>query len=145
MDKRRKLTYYVHPEDYKGDRLLCEKLGSLEKSEKSRLLRAATIAGFAMFMQDERIPYLLTELLDENTTMAEIMQVISSVKPDTLGGNQRQEATHALLEAILSQISGMKTGMPSNGVEEPAEPIADPEAEETLRNAQNMFRLPSGK
>lgn len=145
MDKRRKLTYYVHPEDYKGDRLLCEKLGSLEKSEKSRLLRAATIAGYALFMQDERIPYLLTELLDENTTMAEIMQVISSVKPDALSGNQHQEATHALLEAILSQISGMKTGMPSNGVEEPAEPIADPEAEETLRNAQNMFRLPSGK
>ena len=145
MDKRRKLTYYVHPEDYKGDRLLCEKLGSLEKSEKSRLLRAATIAGYALFMQDERIPYLLTELLDENTTMTEIMQVISSVKPDAWDGNQRQEATHALLEAILSQISGMKIGIPGNGVEEPAEPIADPEAEETLRNAQNMFRLPSGK
>ncbi len=145
MDKRRKLTYYVHPEDYKGDRLLCEKLGSLEKSEKSRLLRAATIAGYALFMQDERIPYLLTELLDENTTMAEIMQVISSVKPDTMGRNQSQEATHALLEAILSQISGMKSGTLGQTVEQATEPTVDPEAEETLRNAHNMFRLPSTK
>lgn len=82
MDTRRKLTYYIHPEDFKGDKLLCDKLSSLEKSEKSCLLRAATIAGFALFRQDERIPHLLTALLDENTTMAEIMQVISSVKPD---------------------------------------------------------------
>lgn len=145
MDKRRKLTYYVHPEDYKGDRLLCEKLGSLEKSEKSRLLRAATIAGYALFMQDERIPYLLTELLDENTTMAEIMQVISSVKPDALSGNQHQEATHALLEAIFAQMSGIKSGMPDNSIEQATEPMVDPEAAETLRNAQSMFRLPISK
>lgn len=58
-------------------------------------------------MQDERIPYLLAELLDEKTTMAEIMQVIGSVNPDILGGTQRQEVTHALLEAILAQISGI--------------------------------------
>lgn len=144
MDKRRKLTYYVHPEDYKGDRLLCEKLGSLEKSEKSRLLRAATIAGYALFMQDERIPHLLTELLDENTTMAEIMQVISSVKPEVAGTIDRQEVTHSLLQAVLAQISGMKVGAPDNAKLEEADET-DAEAAETLRNAQSMFRLPSSK
>lgn len=58
-------------------------------------------------MQDERITYLLAELLGEKTNMAEIMQVIGSVNPDILGGTQRQEATHALLEVILAQISGI--------------------------------------
>lgn len=58
-------------------------------------------------MQDERIPCLLAELLDEKTTMAEIMQVIGSVNPDILAGTQRQEATHALQEAILAQKSGI--------------------------------------
>ncbi|EPJ2775205.1 plasmid partitioning/stability family protein [Klebsiella pneumoniae] len=147
MDTRRKLTYYVHPEDSKGDKLLCEKLSSLEKSEKSRLLRAATIAGFALFRQDERIPHLLTALLDENTTMAEIMQVISSVKPDVLGAGsvERHEVVQTLLESILVHVTNLKSEAVVKEAAPPRAPEFDAESEETRRNALNMFHQPISK
>ncbi|GLR07916.1 hypothetical protein COO59_19860 [Mixta theicola] len=147
MDTRRKLTYYVHPEDFKGDKLLCDKLSSLEKSEKSRLLRAATIAGFALFRQDERIPHLLTALLDENTTMAEIMQVISSVKPDALGTGsvERHELMQTLLESILLHVKNLKNEGLVKDAAPPYEPEYDAESEETRRNALNMFHQPNFK
>ncbi|MEY8772736.1 plasmid partitioning/stability family protein [Erwinia sp. ACCC 02193] len=147
MDTRRKLTYYVHPEDFKGDKLLCDKLSSLEKSEKSRLLRAATIAGFALFRQDERIPHLLTALLDENTTMAEIMQVISSVKPDALGASslERNELMQTLLESILVHVTNLKNEGVTKDSAPPHKPQFDAESEETRRNALNMFHQPNFK
>jgi len=144
MDTRRKLTYYVHPDDYTGDKMLCEKLSSLEKSEKSRLLRAATIAGFALFMQDERLPYLLTELLDENTTMIEIMQIIGSIKPEAASSiaSDRQDVTQALLQAILAQLGGLNSGS-SSVVDSSKQQLQHDEIEEeTRRNAQNMFNIP---
>ena len=147
MDTRRKLTYYIHPEDFKGDKLLCDKLSSLEKSEKSRLLRAATIAGFALFRQDERIPHLLTALLDENTTMAEIMQVIGSVKPDALGAGsvERHELMQTLLESILVHVTNLKNDGIIKDAAPPSEPEFDAESEETRRNALNMFHQPNFK
>jgi len=147
MDTRRKLTYYVHPEDSKGDKLLCEKLSSLEKSEKSRLLRAATIAGFALFRQDERIPHLLTALLDENTTMAEIMQVISSVQPDAFNtaSAERHEAIHRMLESILVHVTSLKPETLINSNTQPPESMIDADSEETRRNAMSMFHQPTSK
>ncbi|MCG7391157.1 plasmid partitioning/stability family protein [Pantoea sp. ACRSB] len=147
MDTRRKLTYYIHPEDFKGDKLLCDKLSSLEKSEKSRLLRAATIAGFALFRQDERIPHLLTALLDENTTMAEIIQVISSVKPDALGAGsvERHEVVQTLLESILVHVANLKSEAVVKDAAPPRAPEFDAESEETRRNALNMFHQPISK
>lgn len=147
MDTRRKLTYYIHPEDYKGDKLLCDKLSSLEKSEKSRLLRAATIAGFALFRQDERIPYLLTALLDENTTMAEIMQVIGSVKPDALsaGSVERHEVLKSLLESIQAHVANLNPQMTAKGSIPSQESETDEDSEETRRNAMSMFHQPVSK
>lgn len=147
MDTRRKLTYYIHPDDFKGDKLLCDKLSSLEKSEKSRLLRAATIAGFALFRQDERIPYLLTALLDESTTMAEIMQVISSVKPDALGAGsvERHEVVQTLLESILVHVTNLKTEAIVKDSAPSSKSEVDKDSEETRRNALSMFHQPITK
>lgn len=147
MDTRRKLTYYIHPEDYRGDKLLCDKLSSLEKSEKSRLLRAATIAGFALFRQDDRIPFLLTELLDENTTMAEIMQVIGSVKPDVLsaGSAQQHEVLKSLLESIQAHVANLNLPTTAKGSIQSQESDIDKDFEETRRNAMSMFHQPVSK
>lgn len=147
MDTRRKLTYYIHPEDFKGDKLLCDKLNSLEKSEKSRLLRAATIAGFALFRQDERIPYLLTALLDENTTMAEIMQVIGSVKPDALsaGAAERHEVLKSLLESIQAHVANLSPQTIAKGSIQSRDSEIDEDSEETRRNAMSMFHQPVSK
>jgi hypothetical protein len=147
MDTRRKLTYYIHPEDFKGDKLLSEKLSSLEKSEKSRLLRAATIAGFALFRQDERIPHLLTALLDENTTIIEIMQVIGSVKPDAWnsGSAERHEVLQRLLESILDHVKNLKSANIMKDNPSVSKSDIDEDSEETRRNAQSMFYQPISK
>lgn len=147
MDTRRKLTYYIHPEDFKGDKLLSEKLNSLEKSEKSRLLRAATIAGFALFRQDERIPHLLTALLDENTTITEIMQVIGSVKPDALssGSAERHEVLQTLLESILVHVTNLKSETLVNNTTLSPKSVLDEDSEVTRRNALSMFHQPISK
>lgn len=143
MDTRRKLTYYVHPEDYAGDKLLCDELNSLGKSEKSRLLRAATLAGLALYKQDKRIPYMLSELLSDNTSMDEINKVISSVKPDVSQDFLSSSTIISLLEQVLDRINSsdsVKSNQKDSHIEHH---IVDVDAEETKRNAQSMFNIKS--
>lgn len=141
MDTRRKLTYYVHPDDYAGDKLLCDELNSLGKSEKSRLLRAATLAGFALYMQDKRIPYMLSELLSDNTSMDEIYTVISSVKPDVNHEVRSHASIVTLLEQVLSKLNGSDSLVNNEHGSQEEHNVIDSDAEETKRNAQSMFNI----
>lgn len=141
MDTRRKLTYYVHPDDYAGDKLLCDELNSLGKSEKSRLLRAATLAGLALYMQDKRIPYMLSELLSDNTSMDEIYTVISSVKPDVNQEVRSYASIVSLLEQVLSKLNGSDSLVNNQQGSQEEHDVIDSDAEETKRNAQSMFNI----
>ena len=141
MDTRRKLTYYVHPEDYAGDKLLCDELNSLGKSEKSRLLRAATLAGLALYKQDKRIPYMLSELLSDDTTMDEISKVISSVKPDMNQDVISSSPIVLLLEQVLDKLNGTDSITSNQKDSQEVHHVVDVEAEETKRNAQSMFNI----
>lgn len=141
MDTRRKLTYYVHPDDYVGDKLLCDELNSLGKSEKSRLLRAATLAGLALYMQDKRIPYMLSELLSDNTSMDEIYTVISSVKPDVNQEVRSYASIVSLLEQVLSKLNGSDSLVNNQQGSQEEHDVIDSDAEETKRNAQSMFNI----
>ncbi|MDT0177816.1 hypothetical protein Q9R34_17455 [Enterobacter sp. BRE11] len=93
------------------------------------------------------IHHLLTALLDENTTMAEIMQVISSVQPDAFNtaSAERHEAIHRMLESILVHVTSSKPETLINSNTQPPESMIDADSEETRRNAMSMFHQPTSK
>lgn len=140
MDNRRKISYYLNPEIHRGDRVVCDKLDAYSKSEKSRLLRAATLTGFAFLLQEPRIPYMIAELLDENTTIDEIMQVINSVLPS---GLVCTSTTQAMFESMIRQMS--TNSDVGNSDNKKQAPQIDIDEEATRRNAKNMFNFHGSK
>lgn len=81
MDARRKIMFYLNPETNIADSIVNETLDSIPQGERGRLNRAALIAGIALYRQDARIPFLISELLNKNTQFADIVQLLKSVYP----------------------------------------------------------------
>lgn len=81
MDTRRKIQFYINPETNHADSCVDTVLDSTPQGDRGRLQRAAMLSGFALHKIDPRIPFLLSELLTEKTTLSEILQVIKAVLP----------------------------------------------------------------
>ena len=81
MDARRKIMFYLNPETNIADSIVNETLDSIPQGERGRLNRAALIAGIALYRQDARIPFLISELLNKDTQFADIVQLLKSVYP----------------------------------------------------------------
>ncbi|EEE0460459.1 plasmid partitioning/stability family protein [Salmonella enterica] len=81
MDTRRKITFYLNPETNEADRFVCQKTDETPQGERGRLWRAALLTGFAFGKQDERLPFLFSELLNRNTSFDDLIQLLKAVYP----------------------------------------------------------------
>lgn len=123
MTDRRKIQYYIFPEKMEADAYVDSVLESIPQGDRGRILRAATLAGFALHKVESRIPYLLAELLNAKTSKGEILQILKAVIPDDM------ESIIPEPKAKNSQQPEMPTGL---------EKKTDTE-EETRLNAKGLF------
>lgn len=124
MDARRKITFYLNPETNDADRFVCQKTDETPQGERGRLWRAALLTGFAFGKQDERLPFLFSELLNKNTSFDDLLQLLKAVYP---------RETEALLKGTVS------------GAERPSsapESASTSSDEETRANARGLFGGP---
>lgn len=78
----RKISFYLKPAHSRADQLADEMLDALPVKARGNACRAAMLAGMALMRQDPRLPHLIAELFDDNTTISQIRHLISSVFPD---------------------------------------------------------------
>lgn len=81
MDTRRKIQFYINPKSSLGEAYADSHTDETPQGERGRLWKAAMLSGFALERIDPRLPFLLSELLSENTTAEEVLQVIRAVSP----------------------------------------------------------------
>lgn len=124
MDTRRKITFYLNPETNEADRFVCQKTDETPQGERGRLWRAALLTGFAFGKQDERLPYLFSELLNRNTSFDDLLQLLRAVYP---------RETEALLQG---------QGRGTSHLISAAEPVPTSLDEETRANARGLFGSP---
>ena len=127
MDTRRKISFYLNPENNAADKYVCDEIDKTPQGDRGKLWRAALLTGFAFRKQDSRLPNLIAELLNEHTTFDEMIQLMKAIFPDemvSLGGGQVKE------RPITEQRQ--------------ATPPAKPEqADETRDNARGLFGKPN--
>ncbi|MGQ3665342.1 plasmid partitioning/stability family protein [Citrobacter braakii] len=124
MDTRRKITFYLNPETNEADRFVCQKTDETPQGERGRLWRAALLTGFAFGKQDERLPFLFSELLNRNTSFDDLLQLLKAVYP---------RETEALL-----QIRGRDVVTANNQLPEQKSESASSD-DETRNNALGLF------
>lgn len=78
----RKISFYLKPAHSRADQLADEMLDALPAKARGNASRAAMLAGMALMRQDPRLPHLIAELFDDNTTISQIRHLISSIFPD---------------------------------------------------------------
>ncbi|EJG2190705.1 plasmid stability protein [Enterobacter kobei] len=121
MDTRRKITFYLNPETNEADRFVCQKTDETPQGDRGRLWRAALLTGFAFGKQDERLPFLFSELLNRDTSFDDLLQLLKAVYP---------RETEALLQGRGREAVPQSPEQMSNSV------TSD---EETRNNARSMF------
>jgi len=114
--------FYLNPETNEADRFVCQKTDETPQGERGRLWRATLLTGFAFGKQDERLPYLFSELLNEGTSFDELLQLLRAVYPREvdalLQGQGRGESDSAPASSNVAATTG---------------------DEETRNNARQMF------
>lgn len=116
MDTRRKIQFYINPKSSLGEAYADSHTDETPQGERGRLWKAAMLSGFALERIDPRLPFLLSELLSENTTAEEVLQVIRAVSPKSATAQPQAES-----------------------VPEPAEASPNATVDETRSNARGMF------
>ncbi|HGJ5882317.1 plasmid partitioning/stability family protein [Arsenophonus sp.] len=116
MDTRRKIQFYINPDRHGADKYTAEVLENMPQGERGKFMRGAFLSGVALFKQEPRLIYMLSELLTDKTTIDEITTVMETV---------------------------LKNKMPDFNDEyvelEPLNSIEDLRAFETRNNAKNLF------
>lgn len=127
----RKISFYLKPAHSRADQLADEMLDALPVKARGNASRAAMLAGMALMRQDPRLPHLIAELFDENTTISQIRHLISSIFPDD---------TTAVVAAIR-QLTATTTQPDPAAAKEPAPATNEPadNAAVARRNAGNLF------
>lgn len=118
--------FYLNPESSAADRFVCGKIDAMPQGERGRSWRAALLTGFALGKQDERIPYLISELLDENTTFDDILQLMKAIFPREMDNFQQDRQ------------QDVSPGQQIKSQQAPIHRESDPKAE-TRANARGMF------
>ncbi|EBZ0493704.1 plasmid stability protein [Salmonella enterica subsp. enterica serovar Infantis] len=124
MDTRRKITFYLNPETNEADRFVCQKTDETPQGERGRLWRAALLTGFAFGKQDERLPFLFSELLNRNTSFDDLLQLLKAVYP---------RETEALLQGRGREVVTVNSQPP----EQKNEQVSSDD--ETRSNALGLF------
>ncbi|QBY46869.1 plasmid partitioning/stability family protein (plasmid) [Arsenophonus nasoniae] len=116
MNTRRKIQFYINPDRHGADKYTAEVLENMPQGERGKFMRAAFLSGVALFKQEPRLIYMLSELLTDKTTLEEITKVMETVLKNKMS-NFHDE--HVELESLNS--------------------IDDLRAFETRKNAKNIF------
>lgn len=124
MDTRRKITFYLNPETNEADRYVCQKTDDTPQGERGRLWRAALLTGFAFGKQDDRLPFLFSELLNRDTSFDDLLQLLKAVYP---------QETEALLQGRAREVLSATAQPP----ERKSAPLSSDD--ETRNNAQTLF------
>ncbi len=98
MDARRRILFNLTPESSRADSYVCDEIEKVPQGERGKLFRATMLAGFALRKQDARLPNLLAELLDENTTFDDIINILRVIYPQqikTMMDNGELEQIHS--------------------------------------------------
>ncbi|HGJ5876533.1 MAG TPA: plasmid partitioning/stability family protein [Arsenophonus sp.] len=115
MDTRRKIQFYINPDRNNADHYANNVLENMPQGERGKFSRAAFLSGVALFKQDPRLIYMLSELLTDKTTIEEIIRVMETVLK-----NQRPNIANNFVEETLNSIEDIKSL-------------------ETRNNAKNLF------
>lgn len=118
MDTRRKIQFYINPKSSLGEAYADSHTDETPQGERGRLWKAAMLSGFALERIDPRLPFLLSELLSENTTAEEVIQVIRAVCPKKMTAQSAAEAENEI---------------------EPVDAAINDTVDETRSNAKGMF------
>jgi hypothetical protein len=124
MDTRRKITFYLNPETNEADRFVCQKTDETPQGDRGRLWRAALLTGFAFGKQDERLPFLFSELLNRDTSFDDLLQLLKAVYPRETEALLQGRAREAVITAPQSQEQMSDSVSPDD---------------ETRNNARSMF------
>ena len=127
----RKISFYLKPAHSRADQLADEMLIALPVKARGNACRAAMLAGMALMRQDPRLPHLIAELFDVNTTIDQIRHLISSVFPDDTA------AAVGVLRQLNAIIGQQDVAPPDKTSVRPQETKGNTDI--TRRNALNMF------
>lgn len=121
MDNRRKIQFYLSPDKLEADKYVCDQLDSIPQGDRGRIQRAAMLAGFALQKVEGRIPFLLSELLNDKTSREEVVQILRMLLPSDLVSELQKEG-----KKEISRGQGQGEGAMEN-------------TEATRNNAKKMF------
>ncbi|MCP9269179.1 plasmid partitioning/stability family protein [Xenorhabdus sp. XENO-1] len=132
--KLRKCSFYINPEYNVGDRVANALLDKMPVKERGRTMRAMMLAGAALMLQEQRLPFMIAEFLDEHTTLADIHRIISNILPVTTN----EFDTNTLIN-VLSQLTGRTLALSPTSAYVPTDDKgADTQPkEETVQTDQN--------
>lgn len=116
MDTRRKIQFYINPDRHGADKYVGEVLEKMPQGERGKFMRGAFLSGVALFKQEPRLIYMLSELLTDKTTLEEITTVMETVLKNKISDFNHE---YVELESLNS--------------------IDDLKAFETRKNAKNIF------
>ncbi|WP_312836758.1 plasmid partitioning/stability family protein [Pantoea sp.] len=126
MDTRRKILFYINPSSSQADGYVNARLDSVPQGERGKLQRVAMVSGFALQKIDPRIPFLLTELLTENTSAEEILQILKAVL-------QRDIIATEPVSSVTAEKSVSKNAVESTP------PATSDDEDITRKNSRNLF------
>lgn len=142
MSDLKKIQFNLYPDEYEGDRVTLDAISDIRQKERGRAYRAFLLAGATLYKLDRRLPYLLAELLNDDTSLRDVQSVMSSVLPGSFN--------HDLsgLNELLSNLGAVKAGEPAAKPEGESAEIPQKDdtlsekndhMEETRQNAMKMF------
>ncbi|MDU5836265.1 MAG: plasmid partitioning/stability family protein [Pantoea sp.] len=132
-----KKTVLLYPEEKAGDRIALDFINEGMLKERGRIMRAMLLTGAAMMQANKKLPFMIAELFDENTTFTDIQRVIRSAIPEA------SAVDDDMLRDVLSRLGAMPaaTHEEKGGASAPAsEPTQEERNQaEARRNASKMF------
>lgn len=132
-----KKTVLLYPEEKAGDRIALDFINEGMLKERGRIMRAMLLTGAAMMQANKKLPFMIAELFDENTTFTDIQRVIRSAIPEA------SAVDDDVLRDVLSRLGAMPAathedkGSASVPASEPTQ--EERNTAEARRNAKNLF------
>lgn len=133
-----KKVVLLYPEEKAGDKIALDFIHEGMLKERGRIMRAMLLTGAAMMQANKKLPFMIAELFDENTTITDIQRVIRSAIPDA------SAVDDDILRNVLSRLSTIPDAIPedkgSASVPESEPTQKERNAAEARHNAGKLFK-----
>ncbi|EHK8991107.1 plasmid stability protein [Escherichia coli] len=109
-DSRRKIAFYINPENNDADAFVAQLFDSVPTRERGRLMRSLLLAGAALRQLDNRTPNVLAELLSDKTSTENIATVLTMLLKGGVTTDGPAEQPQPVIEAAPANpaINNMK-------------------------------------